>query len=100
MAPTFYIFHYEFRAGTFSKWWKTGYAAMASGWGWDDAAAANKGKGFFNHSANAVISNGPIYCLWETKEGISIDEFQETYWWSHSAWVLNKCINEYLQANR
>ncbi len=46
MAPTFYIFHHEFRAGTCSKWWKTAYAAMASGWGWDDAAAAIREKAF------------------------------------------------------
>ena len=29
------------------------------------------------YSANAVTANGPIYCIWETKEGISIEEFQE-----------------------
>ena len=46
MASNFYIVHHEFRAGTSSKWWKTAYAAMAPGGGWDEAVAAIKEKGF------------------------------------------------------
>ena len=76
MTSNFYIVHHEFRAGTSSKWWETAYAAMAPGGGWDEAVEANKEKGGFNHSANAVTANGPIYCIWEIKEGISIEEFQ------------------------
>ena len=63
MASNFYIVHHEFRAGTSSKWWETAYAAMAPGGGWDEAVAANKEKGFYNHSANAVTANGPIFCI-------------------------------------
>ena len=77
MASNFYIVHHEFRAGTSSKWWNTAYAAMEPGGGWDEAVAANKEKGFYNHSANAVTSDGPIYCIWETKENIKLEEFQE-----------------------
>ena len=77
MASTFYIVHHEFRASTSHKWWKTAYAAMASGRGWNEAVAANKEKGFFNYSAIAVAANGHIYCIGKTKEGISIEEFQE-----------------------
>ena len=54
MASNFYIVHHEFRAGTFSKWWETAYTAMAPAGGWDEAVAANKEKGVFNYSANAV----------------------------------------------
>jgi len=50
---------------------------MSPGGGWDDAVAANKEKGFFNHSANAVTKTGPVYCFWEVKEGISAEDFQE-----------------------
>ena len=50
---------------------------MALGGGWDNAMADNKEKAFYNHSANAVTKNGPIYCFWEVKEGISAQEFQE-----------------------
>ncbi len=76
MASNFYIVHHEFRAGTSSKWLETAYAALGSGGGWDESVKANKEKGFFNHSANAVSANGPIYCIWEIKEGISMEEFQ------------------------
>ena len=50
---------------------------MAPGGGWDDAVTANKEKGFYNHSVNAVTKNGPVYCFWEVKEGISAEEFQK-----------------------
>jgi len=34
------------------------------GAGWDDAVEANKGKGFYNLLANAVIKTTPVYCFW------------------------------------
>ena len=78
MVSNFYIVHHEFRAGTSSKWWKTAYAAMAPGGGWDEAgSSANKEIGFYKHSANAVTSDGPIYCIWKTKKNIKEEEFQE-----------------------
>ena len=40
---------------------------MAPVGGWDEAIAANKEKGGFNHSASAVTHNGHIYCIGETK---------------------------------
>ena len=77
MPSNFYIVHHEFRAGTAAKWWKMAYASMEAGGGWDEAVEANKERGFFNHSANAVTADGPIYCIWETKEGITLEGFQE-----------------------
>ena len=50
---------------------------MAPGGGYDDSVIANKAKGFYNHSANAITKEGPIYCIWEVKEGISTEEFQK-----------------------
>ena len=49
---------------------------MAPGGGWEEAVEANKEKGFYNHSAVAITKNGPLYCLWELKGGISVAEFQ------------------------
>ena len=77
MASNFYIVHHEFRVGTSSKLWKNAYVAMAPGGGGDKAITANIEKGFYNHSANAVTSDGPVYCIWETKEKITVEEFQE-----------------------
>jgi len=33
---------------------------MSPGGGWDEALAANKEKGFYNDSANAMASDGPL----------------------------------------
>ncbi len=77
MSSTFYIVQHEFKEEKAEKWCETAYVAMAPGGGWDDAVAANKEKGFYNHSANAVTKNSPLYYFWEVKEGISFEEFQE-----------------------
>ena len=34
-------------------------------------------KGFFNHAFMPMNSEGPIYCVWEAKEGISDSQFQD-----------------------
>tara|TARA_Y100001968_G_scaffold178965_1_gene163786 strand:+ start:7313 stop:7456 length:144 start_codon:yes stop_codon:yes gene_type:complete len=47
---------------------------MAAGYGWDDAIPANKEKGFYKHSANAVTSDVP-FCILEIKENITVEEF-------------------------
>ena len=38
----------------------TAYAAIPIIGGWDDALAANKEKGFYNHSENAVTKTSPV----------------------------------------
>ena len=38
---------------------------------------ANRAKGFYKHFANVIIKEGLIYCIWEEKEGISNEEFEE-----------------------
>ena len=77
MSSTFYIVQHEFKVGKAEKWWAKAYEAMGAGCGWDDAVTANREKGFFNHSANAVTKTGPVYFYWEVKEGISAEEFQD-----------------------
>jgi hypothetical protein len=34
-------------------------------------------KGFFNHSFMPMGPDGPMYCVWEVKEGIPASEFQD-----------------------
>ena len=41
------------------------------------ACSSQQRKGLTTHSANAVTANGPIEWIRETKNGISIEEFQE-----------------------
>ena len=48
----------------------------------DEAAFVENGKstmdkGFFNHTFMPMVAEGPIYCVWEAKEGISDSEFQD-----------------------
>jgi len=76
MASTFYIVQHEFKAGKAEKLCKTAYAAMSPGVGRDDAVAANKEKGFFNHSVNAVTKTGPVYCFLEVKEVFQLRSFR------------------------
>ena len=50
---------------------------MAPGCGCNDSVMPNKAKGFYNHSANAINNEKPIYWTWEVKEVISTEEFQK-----------------------
>ena len=37
----------------------------------------NLEAGFFNHSFCPIGPEGPAFCIWEVREGISAEEFQE-----------------------
>ena len=77
MASKFFHVHHEFRAGKAQQWWETAQAAMAPGGGWDEAVAKNLKAGFYNHSFCPVGPEGPAFCIWEVREGITAEEFQE-----------------------
>lgn len=77
MASKFFHVHHEFRAGKAKQWWDTCQKVRAPGGGWDEAVLANQEAGFFNHSFNPISSEGPAYCIWEAREGITIEQFQE-----------------------
>ena len=50
---------------------------MSPGGGWDDAVAENLKAGFYNHSFNPISEEGPAFCIWEVREGITAEQFQE-----------------------
>ena len=50
---------------------------MAPGIVCDGVDINNMEKVFYNHFANAIINEEPIYCIWEFKVGISTEEFQK-----------------------
>ena len=77
MASKFFHVHHEFRAGKAQQWWETAQAAMAPGGGWDEAVAKNLEAGFYNHSFCPIGHEGPAFCIWEVREGITAEEFQE-----------------------
>ena len=77
MASKFFHVHHEFRAGKAQQWWETAQAAMAPGGGWDDAVTRNLEAGFYNHCFCPIAPQGPAYCIWEVREGITAEQFQE-----------------------
>ncbi len=77
MASTFYHVQHEFRAGKAQQWWETAQKALAPGGGWDDAVKMNLEAGFYNHSFNPIGLEGPAFCIWEVKEGITAEQFQD-----------------------
>ena len=32
---------------------------------------------FYNHSFNPIAKEGPAFCLWEVRDGITAEQFQE-----------------------
>ena len=50
---------------------------MAPGGGWDQAVANNLEAGFHNHAFCPIGPEGPADCIWEVREGISAETFQE-----------------------
>ena len=50
---------------------------MAPGSGWDEAVANNLEAGFHNHAFCPIGPEGPADCIWEVREGISAETFQE-----------------------
>ncbi len=76
LSLNFYIVHNQFWSGNGSKCCDTAYEIIASRVG-NHSIMANRAKGFYNHFANVIIKEGLIYCIWEEKEGISNEEFEE-----------------------
>ena len=77
MASQFFHVHHHLKPDMAGKWWQTFGEQMP------DQASLEKYHqeclklGFFNHAFMPVAQNGPIYCIWEAKEGISEAQFQE-----------------------
>jgi len=77
MASSFYIVNHHFKPGMAAEWWgKTG-ALMSDEAAFAENTKSTMEKGFFNHSFMPMSAEGPIYCVWEAKEGISDSEFQD-----------------------
>ena len=75
MASQFYLVHHHFKPGMAALWWgemgkldEVANEKMAENW---------LGKGFYNHSFMPVTQEGPMYCVWEAKDGNSEADFQD-----------------------
>lgn len=50
---------------------------MSPGGGWNDAVEENLRAGFYNHSFNLISKECPAFWIWEGREGITAEQFQE-----------------------
>ena len=75
MASQFYLVHHHIKPNMSKAWW-----GIIGGQTEEDSKEYEKSvmeKGFFNHSFMPMGLDGPMYCVWEVKDGISASEFQE-----------------------
>ena len=75
MASQFYLVHHHIKPKMSEAWW-----GIVGGQTEEDSKEYEKSvmeKGFFNHSFMPMGPDGPMYCVWEVKDGISASEFQE-----------------------
>ena len=77
MASKFFHVQHEFRSGKSQEWWNAVQAKMAPGGDWDEAIAKNLEAGFYAHAFCPIALEGPVFCIWEVREGITADQFQE-----------------------
>ena len=77
MASSFYIVNHHLKPGMAAEWWGKLGAHMGDEVAFAENVKSNMNKGFFNHSFMPMSQEGPIYCVWEAKEGISDSDFQD-----------------------
>ena len=77
MGSQFFLVHHYVKPGMAGQWWqKTGELTS-------DQSAMGKyvqdcmDLGFYNHSFMPVAQEGPMFRMWEAKEGISEADFQD-----------------------
>ena len=77
MGSQFFLVHHYVKPGMAGQWWQKTGELMS------DQSAMGKyvqdcmDLGFYNHSFMPVAQEGPMFCLWEAKEGISEADFQD-----------------------
>ena len=77
MASQFFVVHHHFKPDMAGSWWEKIGAILGDEAAAEENVKSTMEKGFFNHSFMPMASKGPIYCIWEAKEGISASEFQD-----------------------
>ena len=75
MTSQFYLVHHHIKPNMSEAWW-----GKVGGQTEEDSKQNDKSmmeKGFFNHSFMPMGPDGPMYCVWEVKEGIPASDFQD-----------------------
>lgn len=69
--PTFYAVYHTFKPRAAKAWW-----ANMKSLNFKDVAKAQHAAGIFGHAFLPSEPEGPILCLWECKEKMSLQEFE------------------------
>lgn len=72
---TFFILHHEFKDGKgkeFLEWFRTRKDVDRA-----KMQERNLSRGLWNHSVILTGEDGPVYCIWESKDDMSVEEFQK-----------------------
>ena len=69
MASEFYIVHHHFKPDMAGPWWEKTGALMSDQTAFEQNVKSTMEKGFFNHSFMPMTQEGPIFCIWEVKDG-------------------------------
>jgi hypothetical protein len=77
MASQFFHVHHYVKPGMAAKWWEKAGEHLSDQSAVEKNVKAGLDLGFFNHSFMPVAQEGPMFCIWEAKEGISEADFQE-----------------------
>ena len=74
MASNFFLVHHTFKPGMAEKWWANmkNYDETKQKIHLENQTEA----GVYCHTFMPTAKEGPMYCIWEAKEGVSDSEFQ------------------------
>ena len=77
MASEFYVVHHHFKPNMAGPWWEKVGALLGDGVAFEENVKLQMDSGFFNHSFMPTSQTGPIYCVWEAKDGKTEADLQE-----------------------
>lgn len=76
MPSTYFMITHHFRLGKQDEWWGKIQQAMSSPETMEALTKAQHENGFHNHSFMPSSVNGPMFCIWEAKEGKTAADMQ------------------------
>ena len=77
MASEFYVVHHHFKPNMSGPWWDKVGNLLGDNIAFEENVKLQMDSGFFNHSFMPTSQTGPIYCVWEVKDGKTEADLQE-----------------------
>ena len=96
MSSQFYIVHHHIKPNMAGQWWEKLGALMSDAEAYAHAFQGWVEMGFYNHSFMPMGMEGPVFCIWEVKDGISAAAFQDFIDGPHGVNLGLKAINNNL----